>query len=169
MAQDPSTIDPFTSPKYKTPIWNPQYTRDVDQRKQNFIGPYIYDMLLPSLFEEDKFSLPDGAYELRSTGTGFFFVFDSKNQWTGYTVQFSITDSSGKEVISKKPIKLTFLKGVGVTDISKKQKGKYDYVFTLIDNIYPKYGSQPKPPNITASATVVDSKTGEPIKGVKTN
>jgi hypothetical protein len=169
MAQDPSIIDPFTSPKYKTPIWAPLQTRDVDQRKQNFIGPYTYDMLVPSMFEEDTFSLPDGVYELRSTGTGFFFVFDSKNQWTGYTLQFFLTDSDGETVVSKKPIILTFLKGSGVPKISKKQKGKFGYIFTLIDNIYPKYGSKPQPSNITANATVVDSKTGEPIKGVKTN
>ncbi len=170
MAQDPSTIDPFSSPKYKTPIWNPQYARDIDQRKQNYIGPYVYDMLDQYNWGNvDKFSLPDGVYELRSTGTGFFFVFNSNNQWTGYTAQFSITDSNGKAVISKNPIQLTFLKGVGVPKVSKKQVGTFGYIFTLIDNTYPKYGSQPKPTNVVANATVIDSKTGEPIKGVKTN
>lgn len=170
MAQDPYTIDPFSNRKYKIPVYDPLNTRDIDQRKQNFIGPYTYDMLDSYNWgDSDNFSLPDGIYELRSTGTGFFFVFDSNNQWTGYTLQFTITDSSGETVISKKPIQLTFLKGSGVPKVAKKQKGKFGYIFTLIDNTYPRYGSPPKSANITANATVVDSKTGEPIKGVKTN
>jgi hypothetical protein len=170
MAKDPTTIDPYSSAQYKSPVWAPLQTRDIDQRRRNFIGPYLYDMLLPSSFEEDTLSLPDGVYELRSTGTGFFFIFDSKNQWTGYTVQYFVTDSDGEAVVVKKPIILTFLKGSGTAKIPKKQRGKYgDYMFTLIDNTYPKYGSPPRPSNITANATVVDSRTGEPIKGVKTD
>jgi hypothetical protein len=170
MAQDPSTIDPFSNRKYKTPAFDPLNTRDIDQRKQNFIGPYTYDMLDQySWGDEDKFSLPDGIYELRSTGMGFFFVFDFNNQWTGYTLQFTITDNDGEVIAPKKPTQLTFLKGSAVPKLSKKQKGKFGYIFTLIDNTYPKYGSPPRPSNVTVNATVVDSKTGEPIKGVKTN
>lgn len=170
MAQDPSTINPFSSRKYTTPVWGNVTARDKDQRIQNFIGPYVYDLLSEDNFgEEDVFSLPDGIYELRTTNTGFFCVFDSNNQWTGYTLEFFLTDNDGEAIVSKKPIQITFLKGSVTPKLSKKQKGKFRYIFTLIDNTYPKYGSPPRPSNVTVNATVVDSNTGEPIKGVKTN
>lgn len=158
MAQDPTLIDPSISLKYKNPLQN---CRDIDQRKQNITGGYVYDLLLPEF--GDKFSLPNGNYELLLNSEKYFMVFDSNKKWTGYAIDMILWDN-GQKTIPTKPLKSSFIDGNFSIKLSKKQQTKIIYTFTLIDNTYPKYSSQEKTPTITASATVIDSKTGKPIK-----
>jgi hypothetical protein len=157
---DPTQIDPYSDRKYRYPI---QSARPLDERKLNKQG-YIYDIVQSEL--GDKFSLPNGKYELRKSEnkTDYYFIFDSNDKWTGWNIVFEFTDSEGATIPYTKPIILTFLGGVGSPKISKKQKASFGYKFFLIDNAYPTYESQSKSSNTMASATVIDSKTGKPIK-----
>ena len=79
-------------------------------------------------------------------------------------IQKGFTDSEGATIPYKAPIVLTFLGGVSTPKISKKQKATFGYKFFLIDSTYPTYESQSKSSNTMANATVIDSKTGKPIK-----
>ena len=157
---DPTQIDPYSFLKYYRPT---QEVRSFDERKLNKQG-YTYDILQSEL--GDKFSLPDGKYELRKSEikTDYYFIFDSNNKWTGWNVTFEFTDSEGATIPYKAPIVLTFLGGVSTPKISKKQKATFGYKFFLIDSTYPTYSSQSKSSNTMANATVIDSKTGKPIK-----
>jgi hypothetical protein len=157
---DPTLINPYSLFKYTFPY---KSFRPIDERKLNKQG-YTYDIVETTF--GDKFSLPDGKYELRKSEnkTDFYFIFDSKDKWTGWNVSFEFTDSEGAVIPYTKPIILTFLGGVGSPKISKKQKASFGYKFFLIDNAYPTYESQSKSSNTIANATVIDSKTGKPIK-----
>jgi hypothetical protein len=157
---DPTLIDPYSAKKYTYPI---QYARPPDEKKLNKQG-YTYDVIQSEL--GDKFSLPNGKYELRKSEskTDYYFIFDSNNKWTGWNVTFEFTDSEGVTIPYKAPIVLTFLGGVSTPKISKKQKATFGYKFFLIDSTYPTYESQSKSSNTIANATVIDSKTGKPIK-----
>lgn len=154
---DPTLIDPYLSSKYTNPF---NSGRPIDERKNNKKG-YIYDLLVSEL--GDKFSLLNGYYELRLNKEGYSFVYDSNDKWTGYTILFEIIDKNNIKIIPKKPIGLIFLNGIYSFKLPKNQKGKFGYIFTLIDNTYPKYTPVPSS-NTTAKATVIDSQTGKPIK-----
>jgi hypothetical protein len=157
---DPTQINPYSLVKYYRPN---QSFRPLNERKlKNQI--YTYDIVQSEL--GDKFSLPDGKYELRKSDskTDYYFIFDSNDKWTGWNVTFEFTDNEGATIPYTKPIILTFLGGVGTPKISKKQKANFGYKFFLIDSTYPTYESQSKSSNTMANATVVDSKTGKPIK-----
>lgn len=153
MAKDSTLINPYISVAYKNPFTS---ARDIDQRKKNVGGNFIYDLFVSEF--GDKLSLPNGVYELRLNDQGYCFIYDSQDKWTGYTLIFTIDGLN-----PTKPTKLIFLDGIYSFKISKKQKGKFGYAFTLIDNIYPKY-SPNSPSNVTAKATVVDANTNKPVK-----
>jgi hypothetical protein len=154
---DPTLIDPYKSSKYTFPF---NSARPTDERKKNIKG-YTYDLILPEL--GDKFSFLNGYYELRLNEEKYSFLYDSQNKWTGYTILFEIRDKNNTVIIPKKPTGLIFLNGVYSIKLPKNQKGKFGYIFTLIDNTYPKYLFEPTT-NPTVTATVIDSKTGKPIK-----
>jgi len=162
---DPTIINPLVASKYRNPNTS---SRPIDEREKNIRG-YTYDLVWPPF--GDKFSLPNGYYKLiYDERDGWTFLYDSKNKWTGYTAQIQITDKNKKIIPPKKPIDLIFLNGTFTFKLPKKQKGVFvsNTLYSLIDSIYPKYQpSTPKP--VIAKATVIDSKTNQPVKGVKTN
>jgi hypothetical protein len=137
---DPTLIDPYKSLNYLFPF---NSARPVDERKKNIKGGYIYDLLVSEL--GDKFSFPNGYYELRLNKENYSFVYDSQNKWTGYTISFEITDKNNTKIIPKKPTILIFLNGAYAFKLPKSQKGKFGYIFTLIDNNYSKYSTESSP------------------------
>jgi hypothetical protein len=152
--------------RYSTPN---QSTRSEIQRKENTSG-YIYDKLIPEL--GDRFSLINGKYILRIANNRYdYYIYNSENKWTGYVFKFigiDIVDGSTYLPKPKKngvsPFSLIFYNGEYAFSLPKKYKLKEDTPFyTLIDNTYPKYLFEPTT-NYTTNATVIDSKTGKPIK-----
>ena len=67
---DPTQINPYSLSKYKYPIHS---ARPIDERKLNIQG-YTYDIVETTF--GDKFSLPDGKYELRKSEskTDYYFI-----------------------------------------------------------------------------------------------